>query len=71
MCGIVGFRGEGDEAALTRMARSISYRGPDDEGYFFDGDRRVGLGFRRLSILDLKTGNQPSAKIIKELVAQE
>ncbi|OAI58048.1 asparagine synthetase B, partial [Verrucomicrobiaceae bacterium SCGC AG-212-N21] len=42
---------------VVRMARSIAHRGPDDEGYFFDGT--LGLGFRRLSIIDLGGGHQP------------
>jgi asparagine synthase (glutamine-hydrolysing) len=39
------------------MADSIAHRGPDDEGYHFEG--ALGFGFRRLSIIDLETGNQP------------
>ena len=39
------------------MTRSIAHRGPDDEGYFVDGP--IGLGFRRLSIIDLAGGHQP------------
>lgn len=39
------------------MADTIAHRGPDDEGYLFDG--AVGLGFRRLSIIDLASGHQP------------
>jgi len=39
------------------MTRSISHRGPDDEGYFVAGP--LGLGFRRLSIIDLASGHQP------------
>src|SRR5438552_10033639 len=39
------------------MARSIAHRGPDDEGFFIAGP--VGLGFRRLSIIDLVGGHQP------------
>jgi asparagine synthase (glutamine-hydrolysing) len=39
------------------MARSISHRGPDDEGFYFSGT--MGLGFRRLSIIDLSGGHQP------------
>ena len=41
------------------MAASIRHRGPDDEGYWKDGD--IALGFVRLSILDLETGAQPMA----------
>jgi asparagine synthase (glutamine-hydrolysing) len=39
------------------MADSIRHRGPDDEGYYISGP--IGFGFRRLSIIDLKTGHQP------------
>ncbi len=39
------------------MASTIEHRGPDDEGYYSSG--QVGLGFRRLSIIDLNTGHQP------------
>ena len=39
------------------MTDSIAHRGPDDEGYFFSGP--LGLGFRRLSIIDLAGGHQP------------
>ena len=62
MCGISGqVRIASDEPVnqdvIRRMARTIIHRGPDDEGYFFDGP--VGLGFRRLSIIDLSGGHQP------------
>src|SRR5579872_4749532 len=66
MCGIVGAfahsrREPGlDEAMLARMAGSMAHRGPDDEGVYLSRDRRLGLGFRRLSIIDLSsTGHQP------------
>jgi asparagine synthase (glutamine-hydrolysing) len=39
------------------MARSIVHRGPDDEGYYVNGP--LGLGFRRLSIIDIEGGHQP------------
>jgi asparagine synthase (glutamine-hydrolysing) len=39
------------------MADSIEHRGPDDDGYYLSGP--VGLGFRRLAIIDLNTGHQP------------
>src|SRR5688572_8128837 len=63
MCGITGqFNFEQldkpvDAATIHRMADSIVHRGPDDEGYFFDGS--LGFGFRRLSIIDLALGHQP------------
>jgi asparagine synthase (glutamine-hydrolysing) len=65
MCGIAGFW-LGSPAAdspleiLKRMGDSISYRGPDDSGYFSDPAAGVGLVHRRLSILDLSpAGHQP------------
>jgi len=62
MCGICGQYNLGDEAPvfrrnIERMASSIAHRGPDDEGYFVSGP--LGLGFRRLSIIDLAGGHQP------------
>jgi asparagine synthase (glutamine-hydrolysing) len=62
MCGICGqIKLDGDEPVdletIRRMARTITHRGPDDEGYFQDGP--VGFGFRRLSIIDLSGGHQP------------
>ena len=61
MCGIVGlFNLAGapvDPASVRRMTRSVAHRGPDGCGVFIDGS--VGLGHRRLSILDLEGGQQP------------
>ena len=62
MCGICGklnFDGTGlNRDLLERMCRSFSYRGPDDEGIFIAPP--IGLGHRRLSIIDLSTaGHQP------------
>ena len=62
MCGICGkidLTGKAVPQALLRsMTESFAYRGPDDEGFFFEGP--VGLGHRRLSIIDLSpSGRQP------------
>lgn len=62
MCGICGQYNFGDQApvlrpSIERMTRSIVHRGPDDEGYYIAGP--LGLGFRRLSIIDLEGGHQP------------
>src|SRR3989441_11398378 len=62
MCGICGQYNFGDRAPVVRqnveaMTRTIVHRGPDDEGYFVSGS--LGLGFRRLSIIDLAGGHQP------------
>ena len=56
MCGIAGkvnfdSQHRVDEAELTAMTNTIFHRGPDDFGIHIDGN--VGLGFRRLSIIDL------------------
>ena len=64
MCGICGQFNFGSSAPVRRadlevMTKSITHRGPDDEGYFIDGP--LGFGFRRLSIIDLSGGHQPMA----------
>ncbi len=68
MCGIVGFLGTsgGEEAVLATLARKMSaclnHRGPDDSGVWVDERVGLGLGHRRLSILDLSPmGHQPMA----------
>lgn len=59
MCGFCGFVGEQQEKEeiLKKMMDKIVYRGPDSSGIYTDTD--VGLGFRRLSIIDLSEGSQP------------
>lgn len=61
MCGIAGMvarRGEEVSASdVHRMCQTIVHRGPDDEGIYARGP--VGLGMRRLSIIDLSGGKQP------------
>ena len=62
MCGICGqfnfTRNEPVAASTIRqMTGTMIHRGPDDEGYFVAGP--IGLGFRRLSIIDLAGGHQP------------
>jgi len=62
MCGIAGFAGwnkspDETKATLARMCGAIEHRGPDDEGHFIGP--RVGLGMRRLSIIDVQGGKQP------------
>lgn len=57
MCGIAGYVGQGDSAALRRATKALERRGPDDEG-FYEGSG-VGFGFRRLSIIDVVGGRQP------------
>jgi len=62
MCGILGIvnynRKSVDEATIKTMMAAMKHRGPDDEGYFCEDS--IGLGFVRLSILDLSlSGHQP------------
>ncbi len=63
MCGINGIAFSSkshrviDRGVLERMRDVITHRGPDDEGLFIDGS--VGLGHRRLSIVDVAAGHQP------------
>src|SRR5246127_5635985 len=62
MCGICGKlvfdpAATVSPALIKSMADTIRHRGPDDDGYFISGP--VGLGFRRLSIIDLSGGHQP------------
>lgn len=60
MCGILGFSGRFDRAALQRGLDCIAHRGPDDAGVAFDETAGIGLGHRRLSIIDLSPlGHQP------------
>tara|TARA_Y100001970_G_C14256723_1_gene876042 strand:+ start:6777 stop:8714 length:1938 start_codon:yes stop_codon:yes gene_type:complete len=62
MCGFVGIASANydeyiDHELITQMTDTIFHRGPDDDGYHFEAG--IGLGFRRLSIIDLDSGNQP------------
>jgi asparagine synthase (glutamine-hydrolysing) len=61
MCGIAGKVGAApvSEAEVLRMCDALAHRGPDDWGTFVEGS--VGLGMRRLSIVDLAGGHQPIA----------
>jgi asparagine synthase (glutamine-hydrolysing) len=57
MCGLAGILAHSDrplaEAALRAMTRAVAHRGPDGEGLWISGDGTVGLGHRRLAIVDL------------------
>lgn len=61
MCGICGIAdGHGrslDQASLRRLNNAIAHRGPDGEGYYEHGG--VGLGMRRLAVIDVAGGDQP------------
>jgi len=62
MCGICGtiYKNSTQNVfpeQMKRMNDTLIHRGPDDEGYFIEGN--VGLGQRRLSIIDVASGHQP------------
>jgi len=62
MCGVCGFVSGNISSAdkqqvILKMLAAISYRGPDDEGFFIEG--KIALGAKRLSIIDLAQGHQP------------
>jgi len=62
MCGICGQYNFGNLEPVARrhieaMTSTLVHRGPDDEGHYVAGP--LGLGFRRLSIIDLGGGHQP------------
>lgn len=61
ICGVYNFSSgaPADAAKLKRATDAMAHRGPDDAGFFLDGD--LGLGNRRLSIIDLPGGHQPIA----------
>jgi asparagine synthase (glutamine-hydrolysing) len=61
MCGIAGLASSGgaDPGRLAAMSATLVHRGPDSDGSFVEGP--VGLAARRLSIIDLETGDQPLA----------
>lgn len=68
MCGFCGFTGDLDdkETCLTNMMNKIIHRGPDSAGQHID--KKVAMGFRRLSIIDLDFGSQPMYNEDKTIV---
>lgn len=70
MCGITGIwyfdpNKIISQVLVEKMSNKISHRGPDQEGYYLQGN--VGFGFRRLSIIDLLGSNQPLSNIPKNM----
>ena len=68
MCGFTGYINdlEKDEKVIKSMGEKIIHRGPDSEGYYMDD--KLHMAFRRLSIIDLKSGDQPIYNKEKDLV---
>ena len=57
MCGFCGYLNKKEKDSIKKMNDAIIHRGPDDESYYKDDF--IAMGFRRLSIIDLKGGRQP------------
>lgn len=68
MCGFVGYinKKNKDKQVIQSMGDKIKHRGPDSEGLYTDND--LHMAFRRLSIIDLKSGDQPIYNENKNLV---
>jgi asparagine synthase (glutamine-hydrolysing) len=69
MCGITGiikYSGIIEKSEVKTMCDRLSLRGPDAEGFFIN--KNIGLGHRRLSIIDLETGDQPMFSADKSVV---
>jgi asparagine synthase (glutamine-hydrolysing) len=66
MCGIYGIIGLKDKKLLQTMGACIKHRGPDDQGEYIEGN--IGLGYRRLAIIDTKGSFQPLFNENKNLI---
>lgn len=68
MCGICGFTQatSADAPVLKAMCDIMAHRGPDGEGQYLDAESGIALGHRRLSLIDLATGNQPMVRATGE-----
>jgi asparagine synthase (glutamine-hydrolysing) len=71
VCGIAGFAGSNNfslsEKTLISNLDKIRHRGPDSTGTFLDPENSVGIGMRRLSILDIDGGSQPIGNETQEI----
>ena len=66
MCGFCGYvnKKEKSKEEIKKMTDAISHRGPDDESYYIDDD--IAMGFRRLSIIDLKNPKRTSIALLAD-----
>jgi asparagine synthase (glutamine-hydrolysing) len=70
MCGLAAFFSGDKRISAERLKRAtncLRHRGPDSQGVWLSPNQRVGLGHARLSIIDLKTGDQPIANEDEQL----
>ena len=71
MCGIftiLSFKDKINQTSFFNGLNSLSHRGPDESGHWISNDHKIALGHRRLSIIDLKTGQQPLSKNFLHLI---
>ena len=66
MCGFCGYINKKEKDYINKMNDAIAHRGPDDESYYKDD--YIAMGFRRLSIIDLKSGRQPMTNEDESLI---
>lgn len=59
MCGIFGMHGDIDRQEFKRTLDIIHHRGPDETNFYFNDEKKVSLGHKRLSIIDINKGSQP------------
>ena len=72
MCGIVGIKRKAKQICpenLGEAVQKLHHRGPDEQSQWISGDKTVGLGHARLSIIDVKGGQQPLASEDGEVIA--
>ena len=67
VCGIAGWAGCGEAAGLTAMVTVLGHRGPDERGFWHNGN--AALGIARLSIIDVESGHQPVYSSDRSVVA--
>ena len=60
ICGILSFNDNGVDKreVINEMTKLMVHRGPDDDGYYFNDE--IGLGIRRLAIIDIEGGDRKS-----------
>jgi asparagine synthase (glutamine-hydrolysing) len=67
ICGVINITSSDNENIVRVMNNAIIHRGPDDDGFYFDG--KLALAMRRLSIIDLHGGKQPIFNEAKSVLA--
>ena len=68
MCAIFGIYGEFNKKLLDNLSLIQKTRGPDDSGFFLSKKHNLSLGMNRLSVIDIKNGNQPKYSYDKKII---